>query len=368
LETFLSIVVSVSLSLRGREGEMSPAKVVVLIVASWVSALALAASAPSAALLPRSFGGWTETATPPVPDAENEAVLHEYGLSQSATATYTAGSRSMGVAAWRFADATGAYGAFTFFREPNMHVLSIGHECAAVGDHYLFWSGTTVVDVNFASPSGDEQAAIIGLARQIPQAAGTAGIPPSLPHYLPAAQLDPVTVHYVIGPAAWARLGEQLPVSVIDFSQDTEVVTARYGPFGSSGTLTLLSYPTPQIAAAHLKSIDALAQPAGFAARRSGPIVAMVSGSPSSASAQQLLNAVHFNDYVTINHPEGYVPETVKLYRLLVGITMLVVILVSAALLLGIFLGGGRALVRLMRGKPVSAVSEEEFISLHLSQ
>jgi uncharacterized YccA/Bax inhibitor family protein len=84
--------------------------------------------------------------------------------------------------------------------------------------------------------------------------------------------------------------------------------------------------------------------------------------------AQQLLSGVHFDDYVTINHPEGYVPETVKLYRLLMGITMMVVILVCAALLLGFFLGGGRALIRILRGKPVSAVTEEEFISLHLSR
>jgi hypothetical protein len=79
-----------------------------------------------------------------------------------------------------------------------------------------------------------------------------------------------------------------------------------------------------------------------------------------------LLGAIHFNDYVTMNHPEGYVPETVKLYRLLRGITMLTVVLVGGALLLGVFLGGGRAALRLLRGKPASSVSEEEFISLHL--
>jgi hypothetical protein len=48
------------------------------------------------------------------------------------------------------------------------------------------------------------------------------------------------------------------------------------------------------------------------------------------------------------------------------GITMLVVILICAALILGLFFGGGRALIRMLRGKPVSAVTEEEFISLHL--
>ena len=79
-----------------------------------------------------------------------------------------------------------------------------------------------------------------------------------------------------------------------------------------------------------------------------------------------MLDLVQYNDYVTINHPEGYVSETMKLYRLLTGITVLVVILVGAAILLGIFLGGGRALLRKLQGKPVSTVSEEEFISLHL--
>jgi hypothetical protein len=45
---------------------------------------------------------------------------------------------------------------------------------------------------------------------------------------------------------------------------------------------------------------------------------------------------------------------------------MLVVILCGAAFILGLFFGGGRALFRFIRGKPVSTVSEEEFISLHL--
>jgi len=342
----------------------SPAKVF-LIVASFVPALAWAASSPPPALLPRSFAGWTQTATPAAPAAD-AAVLAEYGFTRSATADYTAGGKSMTVAAWNFKDATGAYGAFTFFRQPDMHPLSLGREGAVAGDHYLFWAGTTVVDVSFSFSFNDEQAAVAALTRQIPQAAGTAAIPPSLPRYLPAAQLDPASVRYIIGPAAWAHVGGQLPASIIDFGQDTEVVTAQYGAAGAGGTLTLLSYPTPQMAAAHLKLIDALAPTSGLTTKRSGPMVAIVGG-VSPASAQQLLSAIHFSDYVTINHPEGYVPETVKLYRLLMGITMLIVILIFGALLLGFFLGGGRALLRILRGKPVSTVSEEEFISLHLN-
>jgi hypothetical protein len=334
-----------------------------------LSTLALAAPGPPSAssqppLLPQSFAGFNQAAPPSAnTNPSDAAVLHEYGLAQSSSATYTSGTRNLSVNALRFADATGAYGAFTYLRRPGMRAETIGHEGAASGEHYLFWNGTTVIEATFAQPSADDKSALTALAAQIPSAGGAAGIPPSLPHYLPRPQLDAESVKYAIGPAAYAGMGSSLPASAIDFGLDTEVVTASYGP---GGTLTLLLYPTPQIAGAHLKNIDSLAKSSGFSTKREGPLVAVVSNSASPQKTQQLLSAVHFNDYVTINHPEGYVPETVKLYRLLMGITMLVVILFCAALILGIFFGGGRALLRFLRGKPASTVSEEEFISLHL--
>jgi hypothetical protein len=45
---------------------------------------------------------------------------------------------------------------------------------------------------------------------------------------------------------------------------------------------------------------------------------------------------------------------------------MLVIIGASAAILLGLFLGGFRALYRVARGKPASSVYDEEFTSLNL--
>jgi hypothetical protein len=338
------------------------------------SSLAFAAPPPGtpAPLLPQSFAGWTETpgAALTKPDPADATVLDEYGLAEFASANYAAGPNRVTVSAWQFKDATGAFGAFTYYRRPEMHTEALGQEGAANGDHYLFWTGATVVDVAFAHPASHEQAALTALAGLLPRATGGASVPPSLPHYLPTAELQPSSVHYSIGPAAYAKSSGGLPPADIDFSQDAEVITAQYGPAGAQGTLTLVMYPTPQIAEAHLKAMQGAAQQGhgiGGLAKRSGPLLAVVTGSLPAPKAQQLLDAVRFNDYVTINHPEGYVPETVKLYRLLFGITMLIVVLVCAAVLLGLFLGGGRALVRVIRGKPASSVSEEEFISLHLS-
>lgn len=329
--------------------------------------LALAATTPPGApLLPQEFGGWREAGTiSTAPDPGDAAMLKEYGLAQYAGATYALGSHRLTVRAMRFADATGAFGAFTIERQPQMHALALGREGASAGDHFVFWTGTTVVDATFASSVPGEAAALNALNGQLPAAAGTQSIPPSLPHYLPAMQLNATSVRYAIGPAGYARAGGTLPANVVDFSQDTEAVLAEYGSPGAQEMLTLLLYPTPQIAGAHLKAVDA-AKSAGMTAVRSGPLVAIANGSFSAAKAEQLVREVQFNDAVTINHFEGYVSETMKLYRLLFGVTMMVVVLISAALLLGIFLGGGRALVRKLQGKPVSSVSEEEFISLHL--
>ncbi|MGC2635601.1 MAG: DUF6599 family protein [Acidobacteriaceae bacterium] len=336
-----------------------------------LASVALAAPQNTTApLLPQTFAGWSIVASkdvPAPPPAAETAVLQEDGLAQQAAATYANGSADLIVRAWQFKDATGAYSAFTFYLQPQMHPENIGNGAASAGDHFVFWTGATVVDATFAHPAKDEPAALAALAADLPKVGGGAGVPPSLPHYLPQAGLNPASVRYAIGPAAYAAMGGTLPASAADFSQDAEAITAQYGPAPS--TLTLVMYPTPQMAEAHLKTLQTSAQNGaglGALAKRSGPLLAVVRGSAGPESEKKLLDAIRFNDTVTINHPEGYVPETVKLYRLLVGITMLTVVLIGSALLLGIFLGGGRALLRVLRGKPVSSVSEEEFISLHL--
>jgi hypothetical protein len=57
-----------------------------------------------------------------------------------------------------------------------------------------------------------------------------------------------------------------------------------------------------------------------------------------------------------------------KTGRLLMGIATLVLIGAGVAIFLGVFFGGGRALYRIARGRPVSSVYEAEFISLNLRE
>ncbi len=59
------------------------------------------------------------TADPAQADSAYPAVLKEYGFADSETATYTRDDgRKLTIKAAQFKDATGAYGAFTFYRQP----------------------------------------------------------------------------------------------------------------------------------------------------------------------------------------------------------------------------------------------------------
>jgi hypothetical protein len=346
-----------------------------LFAASCVFAQSAVHASKQKLLLPANFSGWSQVGAantgtaPAAADSANADVLNEYGLKDFADSAYRDGNSKISVRAFRFADATGAYGAFTFYRKPGMKPLTIGNGAAGDAHEVVFWVGTTVIDATFDSRAPSFKA----LAASLPVATGSNSIAPTLPGYLPVNGLDKTTVCYAIGPASYARSGGVLPAGTIDFNRDAEVVIAQYKAGGGKGTLTVIEYPTPQMAIPAEKSLSAVLKTlqgntAAQGIRRSGPLVAITSGRFSSAEAQALLAQVKYQADVTWNR--GYMGsgnEVKKAGQMLAGIAYLTAILAACALLLGMFLGGGRALWRILCGKPASTLYEEEFISLNLS-
>lgn len=350
-------------------------------------------------LLPARFGGWARGAVRAVkPAAENAAALKEFGFKRGEEAEYSRGADKVAVRVMEFPDATGAYGAFTMLRTSGTKTVRIGpkepvkvasnsrkgHEKpqavvppltyfngAYAGDHFLFWKGDLLVDATFAQPVEGEMAETQSLEAALPQTMGTKGIAPVLPEQLPMEGLDAGSVRYAIGPAGYQQEGGVLPSAVMDFDTDAEVVMARYG----KGTLTLISYPTPEIAQAREAAIASVLKSGvvpgpkeAERVKRAGPLVAMTSGGFTGAEADALLKRVHFQGTVSFDQLKPEESEVAKTAKLLVGIASLTVILGLAAILLGFFLGGGRALYRVMRGKPASSVTDEEFIALDLNK
>lgn len=345
------------------------------------------------ALLPDAFAGWLAVEAPKKTtdasqvDPSAAAALKEYGFTDAAQAEYKRSGETLSLRALRFLDASGAYGAYSFYRQNGWPKEEIGSGATSNLNRVLFWVGNIVVDANFSRISPMSGAEMRELAGQLPVPdSGKALAPPILSDLpqsnSPQLKLDGQTTHYALGAASYAGAGGVLPPELVGFDRGAETVTANYTMRSGVATLTLIDYPTPQMAAAQEKKIreyikaGKLAQPAwpkplmdsdaaSLEVRRSGPLVALVSGDAIPEESHNLLALVHYESEL-MSIPQPGESEVLRTGKLLMGIALLVVIGASAAILLGFFLGGFRALYRKVRGKPVSSVYDVEFIRLNL--
>ncbi len=347
------------------------------------------------ALLPEDFAGWVAAEAPKKmtdgaeADPANAAALKEYDFSDAALADYKREGETLSLRALRFHDASGAFGAYSFYRQNGWPKEEIGTGATSDHNRVLFWVGNTVVDANFSHISPMSGSELRELAGQLPAPEGGEALAPpilaDLPHgNLAQARLDGQTTHYALGPASYAGAGGVLPAELVGFDRGAETLTANYTLRSGVATLTLIDYPTPQMAAAQEAKIRdyiiagkqagkkagwtkplADSDLASLEVGRSGPLVALVSGDAIPDESHKLLAMVHYeSDIMSIPQPTE--SEVLKTGKLLMGIAALVIIGASTAILLGFFLGGFRVLYRLARGKPVSSVYDVEFTSLNL--
>jgi hypothetical protein len=342
------------------------------------------------ALLPDAFDGWETTEPSKVVtdaaevDAASAAALKEYGFNAAVLANYKRASDTLSMRALRFDDVSGAYGAYTYYRQNGWPKEDIGTGAASDHNRVLFWQGTTVVDATYSRIGPMTAGELREIARQLPVPTGNRAMIPPILANLPQAKIDGQTTHYAEGPAGYAGSGGALPPALVDFDMGAEAVTANYSLTSGMATLTIIDYPTPQIAEAQETAIRAYlkagsrAQPpwpkpltdsdvASLEVRHSGPLVVVVSGDAVPDDSHRLLETVHFDASLTAV-PQPVESDVQVTSKLLMGIVALSVIGAAAAIVLGGFLGGGRALYRLARGRPISSVYDEEFIHLDLAE
>src|SRR5262249_34881781 len=148
------------------------------------------------------------------------------------------------------------------------------------------------------------------------------------------------SVKYVTGPLGLQKVGAPLSAQLVDFNAGAEVALAAYSTSGGESELMLISYPTPQIAADHMRRIDAAHQPnaqstngttmveAPIFDRRSGPLLVIASGPLSQSEARSLLASVNYDADVTWNQ-NTYFDRKNNLANLLVNIILLCAIILG---------------------------------------
>ncbi len=363
----------------------SAAKFVALTIATLMSfyGAAAAVDAAKSPMLPRDFAGWQMTAShssrdAAEADAANAGLLREYGFTDFETASYQREGRQTTVKAARFADASGAYGAFTFYKLPEMLNEKWGDQGAYLNERVLFYRGNVLVQATLDRITAMSAAEMRQLAEAIPLPSGPARNLPTLPQYLPKQAYIKNTAKYVVGPAGLAAIGTPIPADQVGFNRGAEIAEGKYSSSNGTATLMLISYPTPAIAGERLRAFEALNQSppaqadpsmAGpFIFKRTGPIVAVVAGKISSAEAKSLLAGVNYDADVTWNE-NTFFDKKNNVANLLVNVIFLIAILIGFALVVGVAFGGVRLMIkRLYPGKVFDRPEDMEIIQLKLSK
>jgi hypothetical protein len=355
-----------------------------------ISAVAFAAdSTPPKDALPAQFGGWhvngavLKSADPAAADEANAQVLKEYGFQRFEKASYTSDDdRKLDIKAAIFADTSGAYGAFTYYKTPAMLNEKIGGQASSLNNRVFFYQGNILIDAVFDKLSVMSAAELRELAGMLPQPSGNSRNLPSLPVYLPKQSYEKNTAKYVLGPVTLDRVGAPLPTSMVDFKSGAEVVVSKYAVAAGDATLMLIEYPTPQLAAERLKQIEAVHQPnqvpqpgsppvmdiGPFFDKRTGPIIVIASGPLSQNELKSLLGSVNYEADVTWNE-NTFVSKKDNLANLLFNVIVLCAIVVGLALVAGLAFGGFRIMMkRLFPDRVFDRPEDMEIISLHLGE
>jgi len=330
--------------------------------------------APSTPLLPKVFAGWEigsqQSGTDPKAiDPTSSNVLREYGFTDFETATYTKDDRKLTIKAARFQDATGAYGAFTFYRQPNMKTESIAIMAASANERVFFFKDNVLVMADYDRITAMTGGELRELASNLSTKGGAAANLPSLPNYFPKGELVPNSAKFIIGPVALGAVNAPIPASIVDFSKQPEVLFGKYSSSDGSADFVLIGYPTNQIAGERLRAIEAAnlkADRPTFVTKRAGPLVAIVTGNISEGDAKSLLARVNYEADVTWNENTG-LGKRDNIGNLVIAASVLagVIFLISAGT--GALFGFGRVMLqRVFPNRFHDQTDEAAFIKLNL--
>jgi hypothetical protein len=314
-----------------------------------IPTLVAAAVSTQAALLPPKFGSYTRvTETAQIKPADPE-IWSEYGLTAAERAEYSGPAGTVAVTAYRLQDPTGAFGAFQWQRPAS---AQSGDTAASIP------GGSLVLHANYLIHTegriGPIEAA--ELYKQLPDVVRTS-LPP-LYAYLPKRGRVPNSERYVLGNAALARFEPRIPAELAGLDRGAEAQLARYRSGGSEVQMTIISYPTPQMAIAFARKFEGVP---GAAIRRSGPLLTVIPEGTTNGGVEKLLSEVNYNPKLTWNE---FVPKDTPqdAAKMILAIVALAGGLIVLSLVLGLTFGGSKFLAR----KLGWARADDGFTSLHL--
>ena len=350
----------------------------------------LAGPASAQGLLPASFGNWTAGAPATHVEAgqieqfsaDQAAILREYGISSADRRDFSQGSKTATVTIYNMVDPTAAFGSFTFLRVPQMTALDLAGAApytAGTRDRALLVVGNFLLDVS-SPQTRPVDADLKQLAAAIAPRADKRPYP-QIGQFLPKQWLVAGSEQYVLGPKAMASVfprGTTGQTDWIGFGKSAEAIVARYRlkDGGPDSLLLIATYPTQQIAAEQFAAMPqwfalnsdasrAGGRPLVFGTRTSS-LVALLTGTESRESAEQILSQIHYGNDVTWNEATHELTDP-SISAIVVGGILDTGSIMLLAVAAGLGFGGFRLFMKyLLPGKVFDRNDSVEILQLGL--
>jgi hypothetical protein len=343
-----------------------------------LAALMLLTAFPAAtqSILPNSFDGWLLTSprgtTLEMADAQFSA-SKEYGFVDGEEVSYRHDDDVIQVTLYKFKDASGAYGAYSYLRKPDMPRTDLADHSAISRERALILLGNLVLDVQ-GKDLPNRAAALKALIDAV-KPHEQQGPLPTLWRHLPREGFVERSDHYFLGPIA---LNQFMPLSSGDwlgFSEGAEAELAKYRIQGREVTLLIADFPTPQSAAKKLAELQNIFDLNGsnpgisspLFAKRSLTLLALVSGARSRSEAEILLKQIHSGTELTWNEP-GFTLTEPNIGTMIVGTIIGTGIICAFTLISSLAFGGVRLVIkRLLPNRVFDRDSELQILQLGLT-
>jgi hypothetical protein len=275
---------------------------------------------------------------------EDKGLITDVGFVKYAERVYsTTGKGSLSIEIFTLLDNRAAYSLLTLLRTGSIQDGPPGNIFTTTDDGLRFSQERYWVRIKAARTPPDLVKRIaFSISNRIgPDRSKT----PSLVSHLPKLGLDRNSLRYYPGETSFKTYSNQVGGTPIKIDTDAEIAQAQYTLNGHTGTLSLISFPTKEIAEDFFavlsgKQAEKINGQRTFA-KKAGPIVGILDGPFDPGSADKILNAIHYSYSVKWMDDKGKGHKTV--WGVPVGILSTVVkslffvgILFAASILVGI--------------------------------
>ncbi len=323
-------------------------------------------------ILPASAAGWTNSGQVVVQRAlPAQQILNEYGVVSGESSSFKRGEEFFDARVYKLKDASGAYGLYSFLRQPDMRRANFSDHSSISSMRALILTGNLVLDI-WGNDLSKSQPQIKGIAAAV-VAHAEEGSLPTIPLYLPEKDRVDVTDRYILGPQTLDQLFPGGIGSSVGFEKSAEAELAHYRLGDHDATLLIVGLPTDELAGGQLAQLQKNFNVNGASqssatplfAKRSARLLAIVAGASSQAEANILLDQIQMETERSWNEP---VPKHEPPIELMIeGSIVGSLIICVFALVAGLSFGGLRLIVkRLAPGKVFDRSSQLQVLQLGL--